>query len=294
MDLKDGRIIDRYVAPVLSPAGEIWGRIWYFRDVTKQRHATQRLAGQHAVARILTDSHDLAAALPRVVQAILDTLGWDAGVTWTVDAAGATLRCQDLVSQGPDAPAVPPAALDALQVTRGAGLPGQVWASGQPAWVADLAADPAAPGAALFVDAGLRGACALPIMRGEVVLGALECFSRDPQMAGDDLLEMLAAIRRLLAQFTARLAVEHELRAAKEAAEAANRARSAALARISQELRPSINAIIGDSERLQDAASGSDGPEPVIRDLQRIAASGKQLLALINDERDLSEEDSTP
>ena len=70
-----------------------------------------------------------------------------------------------------------------------------------------------------------------------------------------------------------------------------NRARSAALTQISQELRPPINAIIGDSERLQDAASGGNGPEPVIRDLQRIAASGKQLLALINDVRDLSEQD---
>ena len=83
------------------------------------------------------------------------------------------------------------------------------------------------------------------------------------------------------------------MRAAKEAAEAANRAKSAVLAQISQELRPSITAIIGDSERLQDATAG-DGQAPIIGDLQRIAASGKHLLALINDARDLAEPDGTP
>jgi PAS domain-containing protein len=291
--LKDGRIIDRYVAPVLSPAGEIWGRIWYFRDVTRQRHAAQRLAGQHGVARILTDSNQLSAALPRVVEAVLDTLGWDTGVIWMVDPSGATLRNQGLVSHRPDAPAVPAAAPAAMQLTAGAGLPGQVWASAQPAWVADIAEQQTTPDAAFFADVGLRGACALPVMQGDAVLGVLQFLSRDAQMPGDDLLEMLAAIRRLLAQFTARLAVETELRAAKEAAEAANRAKSAVLAQISQELRPSITAIIGDSERLQDAAPG-DGQGPIIGDLQRIAASGKHLLALINDARDLAEPDGTP
>jgi GAF domain-containing protein len=286
MGLKDGRIIDRYVAPVLSPTGENWGRIWYFRDVTPQRHAAQRLAGQHAVARILADTNQLSTAIPRVVGAILDTLGWDAGVVWMVDSAGATLRGQGLLSNGPVAPEVPATALAQVRITPGAGLPGRVWASGQPAWIADITADRAAPGAALFADAGLRGACALPILQGDRVLGVLECFSRDPQMPGGDLLEMLAAVRRQIAQFTARLAAETELRAAKEAAEAAHHAQSAFLAQISHELRPPITAIIGDSERLQAAAAG-DGQEPVIRDLQRIAASGKHLLAILNDVRSL-------
>ncbi|HEX6607597.1 MAG TPA: histidine kinase dimerization/phospho-acceptor domain-containing protein, partial [Chloroflexia bacterium] len=94
--------------------------------------------------------------------------------------------------------------------------------------------------------------------------------------------------------FTARLAAETELRAAKETAEAANHARSAALAQISYELRPAIHAIIGDSERLQAAAAGGNGPDPVIRDLQRVAASGKQLLALIDDVHDLARQDGKP
>lgn len=32
--LKDGRIIDRYSAPINSRTGKYYGRVWYFRDIT--------------------------------------------------------------------------------------------------------------------------------------------------------------------------------------------------------------------------------------------------------------------
>ena len=35
--LKDGRIFDRYSAPMLGAAGKYYGRVWYFRDITKRR-----------------------------------------------------------------------------------------------------------------------------------------------------------------------------------------------------------------------------------------------------------------
>ncbi|MFQ5611426.1 MAG: PAS domain S-box protein [Anaerolineae bacterium] len=34
--LKDGRIFDRYSAPVKSPEGVYYGRVWYYRDITEQ------------------------------------------------------------------------------------------------------------------------------------------------------------------------------------------------------------------------------------------------------------------
>ena len=44
--LKDGRTFDRYSAPVRSPAGDYYGRIWYFRDITERKQALSDLRQQ--------------------------------------------------------------------------------------------------------------------------------------------------------------------------------------------------------------------------------------------------------
>ncbi|WP_017719628.1 MASE1 domain-containing protein [Kamptonema formosum] len=78
-----------------------------------------------------------------------------------------------------------------------------------------------------------------------------------------------------------------EFRLAKEAAEEANRAKSAFLANMSHELRTPLNAIIGYSEMLQEEAEDL-GEQEFTDDLKRINSAGKQLLALISDILDLS------
>jgi diguanylate cyclase (GGDEF)-like protein/PAS domain S-box-containing protein len=43
IQLKDGRIIDRYSAPATGADGQYYGRVWYFRDITERKRAVEDL-----------------------------------------------------------------------------------------------------------------------------------------------------------------------------------------------------------------------------------------------------------
>jgi PAS domain S-box-containing protein len=78
-----------------------------------------------------------------------------------------------------------------------------------------------------------------------------------------------------------------ELLGARRDAEAANSAKSQFLASMSHELRTPLNAIIGYSEMVEEDV-GALGQAGIAADVAKIRASGKHLLALINDVLDLS------
>ena len=97
----------------------------------------------------------------------------------------------------------------------------------------------------------------------------------------------LRGFAMLTRDLTEPMKIEATLTKAKDAADAANQAKSAFLATMSHELRTPMNAILGYSEILMEDAKDK-GQEDFIPDLQKIHASGNHLLSLINNILDLS------
>jgi signal transduction histidine kinase/DNA-binding response OmpR family regulator/HAMP domain-containing protein len=128
---------------------------------------------------------------------------------------------------------------------------------------------------------------AAPLLVSGRLVGAISIADFDPagQFTPDDV--------RLLNLFAPQAAIAIEnaqlyrsAQEAREAAEAASRAKSTFLANMSHELRTPLNAVIGYSEML--AEDFEDDLEEFIPDLRRIRAAGKQLQSLIDDVLDLS------
>lgn len=96
-----------------------------------------------------------------------------------------------------------------------------------------------------------------------------------------------AVILLLFTQLRRAARLSEERRRAQAEADAANRAKSEFLARMTHELRTPLSAVIGYSELMQEEAA-ERGYTEMLDDLERVRVAANHLLAMINDTLDLA------
>jgi PAS domain S-box-containing protein len=171
------------------------------------KRAELRLQTQYAVTRALAESDRLREAAPKVLEAVCESLNWEVGALWRVDREAEVLRCVEIWH-------VPGIAVSEFEeiskqepFSRGAGLPGRVWESGEPAWITDMASSKL-PRATFAEKEGLHGALAFPIFRSNETLGVMEFFSRELREPDEDVLNMMRGVGGQIGQFIERKLAE--------------------------------------------------------------------------------------
>ena len=209
---KNGRELPVELAVSPAKIGDAYIFSAFIRDITDRRRAERRLASQYAVTRVLAEATTLEEAVPKIIQAIGESLEWDLGVFWRVDKATGTLRCFDQWKAS--TVQADPFIQDTRQraFTRGEGLPGRIWTSGKSTWVTDVTTDTNFPRGPQARQVGFHGAFGLPILVGNEIEGVIEFFSRQVRQPDDELLKMVEDIGLKIGQFGERTRTEGVLR----------------------------------------------------------------------------------
>src|SRR6267142_511430 len=183
--------------------------------VTERKQADRHLGGSLSVTRILAESPALADALPRMLQRICKTFGWEVGAMWAVDADAGLLRCLKVWPSHGTSDGSAASKFEALShemsFPPGLGLPGRVWGDLKPAWIPDVTKDDNFPRAPAAAAEGLHAAFAFPILSGEKFLGVMEFFSHEIREPDKAALATFTGIGSQIGQFIERKQSEQEL-----------------------------------------------------------------------------------
>ena len=176
------------------------------------KRSGRRLASQYAVTRVLAEQVTLKDVGHAVLQAIGENLEWELGMFWSLNERQQALRFVDLWH----APQIQ--ADEVMQDSRdrafrrGEGLIGRTWAAGKPIWIPDVVVDPTFRRAKMAEKAGLHGAFAFPVEKGDETYGVMEFFFREVREPDQDVLDMVADLGTRVGLFIDRKRTEDELR----------------------------------------------------------------------------------
>lgn len=189
---------------LFTPEGQLHEYQAVGKDITERRHAERLAAVQHAIPPVLAESTTEQEVVERILQAVVGNLGWSLGEFWQVDAVLNRLTCSNIhAADGVQAD-------EFIEVSRkmtfepGAGLPGRVWADGQPHWIMDVLKDDNFPRAPHAEKAGFHTAFAFPIRKSGKIAGVMEFFTRELHPSDEGLLRLFWGIGIQIGQFMER------------------------------------------------------------------------------------------
>lgn len=206
---KDGRRLDVSVSlsPVRDEDGRLVGVSTIVCDLTLRKRHVRSLNACYAASRVLVEAHTAQDAGADVVRALGECLGWSVTELWLADDDTTRLsRVAEWVSDASFDPF-----LDLARSAGGEGLPGRVFASGEPEWVASVPEESRFVRAAVARACGLASAWAIPIRTQDRILGVLLGASREREPPDEDMLSLGASLGAQLGACLERFRMQSDL-----------------------------------------------------------------------------------
>src|ERR1043166_4994359 len=159
-----------------------------------RKSVARRTPVQYVTTQVMAESATAAEGIPRILQAICESLACEHGAVWNIDRSANALR----YLAGWHIPGAGFAEFDAVSremtLPSGVGLPGRVWSSRQPVWLSDVPREDNFPRKPIALKEGIHAAFAFPVMLAGDILGVMEFFSRKVRRPDREALQVLGAI----------------------------------------------------------------------------------------------------
>jgi PAS domain S-box-containing protein len=173
----------------------------------------QGSAVHHAVSVVLTESRSLKEGAVRILEAICRHLDWEVGMLWQADEDADILRSHSVWHAPSEKAAAFTVSRQEVTCSPGAGLPGTVWSTAQPSWIADASFDADIGDPA---KAGFPSAFAFPILNGTRVSWVMEFFNERIRRPDDSFFRTMGTIASQIGLFFERIRAEEALRESEE------------------------------------------------------------------------------
>ena len=209
IQLQDGRIIERFSSPMIGEKEKIFGRVWFFSDITERKKAEETLKHQSTILSILNNiistankAEDLPSLLKSILEDSIHLLDFDAGGIYIVDQS----RRKADVAYSKN---LPPEFLHEIQSLPLDQKPyDTIFIQKQPFFLENYAR--ISPERSKKY--GFSSMASIPLLSKGVAIGALNIISTRRHFINDDEKQTLISISRELGSTIERMTAEEEVR----------------------------------------------------------------------------------
>jgi GAF domain-containing protein len=259
-----------------------------FKELQSRTEDLMKSVGQLTalgeVGQAISSTLDLETVLKTIVQRAVQLTGLDSGAIYEYDESNEQFTLQA-------AEKIEPELVEAVRRTpirKGDGATGRIAVSLEAEQVPDIdASSYQGSRKDVLMRSGYRAVLAVPLLREDHLLGALQVFRRASGAFAPEVVELLKTFATQSAMAIQNARLFREIAEKGKQLEEASKHKSQFLASMSHELRTPLNAILGFNEMILGDVYG-EVPADMKEPLTDIQTSGKHLLRLINNVLDLA------